>query len=105
MKNETSIAEVRIQSGRKWLVLHVKWERQKRLWELRGDGSASLEMATSQPFSPRTQANITNPPLHAFMSQLQNSQLPLQPASSTHWELKGELRVERGVKLIALICS
>lgn len=35
----------------KWLVLHVKWERQKRLWELRGDGSASLEMATSQPFS------------------------------------------------------
>lgn len=52
---------------------------------------ASLEMATSQPFSPRTQANITNPPLHAFMSQLQNSQHPLQPTSSTHWELKGEL--------------
>ena len=39
MKNETSIAEVHIRSGRKWLVLHVKWERQRRLWELRGDGS------------------------------------------------------------------
>lgn len=59
---------------------------------------ALLEMATSQPCSACTQANITNPPLHAVMSQLQDSQHLLQPTSSTHWELKGEL------KLIALIC-
>lgn len=62
------------------------------LWELRGD-SPGFDWRWQLP-SPHTQANITNPSPHIFLSQLQDpSQPQLQPTSTTPQELKREIKL------------